>query len=111
LLVGFGRWGSRDPWLGIPVDWSHISGAKVIVESTLPEINVDLSQGTHFFHNINSFQVSYFSVHHAGKYPIDWNWLEQQTVVSDEQFIRHVNLNKPILVKVDGRTSRGVILK
>ncbi len=111
LLLGFGRWGSRDPWLGIPVNWSHISGAKVIVESTLPEINVDLSQGTHFFHNINSFQVSYFSIHHAGKYPVDWNWLEQQTVVSDEQFIRHVNLNKPILVKVDGRTGRGVILK
>ncbi|MBN2602157.1 MAG: hypothetical protein JXR87_09205 [Candidatus Marinimicrobia bacterium] len=111
LLIGFGRWGSRDPWLGIPVEWGQISGAKVIVESTLPEINVDLSQGTHFFHNINSFQVSYFSVHHSGKYKIDWNWLSRQQISKDKQFVRHVKLKHPICVKVDGRTSRGVIQK
>ena len=62
LLIGFGRWGSSDPWLGIPVEWSQISGAGAVVEATLPEMNVDLSQGSHFFHNISSFQVSYFSV-------------------------------------------------
>ncbi|MBU0711963.1 PEP/pyruvate-binding domain-containing protein [bacterium] len=111
LLIGFGRWGSRDPWLGIPVEWGQISSAKVIVESTLPEINVDLSQGTHFFHNINSFQVSYFSVHHSGKYKIDWDWLNQQPILSDQQFVRHIQLASPIRVKVDGRSSKGVIQK
>lgn len=111
LLIGFGRWGSRDPWLGIPVEWGQISGAKVIVESTLPEINVDLSQGTHFFHNINSFQVSYFSVHHSGKNKIDWEWLEQQPFSKDMQFVRHIELKSPIRVKVDGRSSKGVIEK
>ncbi|NIV03277.1 MAG: hypothetical protein GWN59_01180, partial [Calditrichae bacterium] len=75
LLIGFGRWGSSDPWLGTPVNWGQVCGAKVIVEATLPKMNVDLSQGSHFFHNINSFQVSYFSVSHSGPYSIDWDWL------------------------------------
>lgn len=111
VLIGFGRWGSRDPWLGTPVDWGQICGARVIVEATLPEINVDLSQGTHFFHNINNFQVSYFSVHHAGKYRIDWDWLSDQSTVWKGQFVRHVRLGQALLVKVDGRSSRGVIYK
>ncbi|GAB4373201.1 MAG: hypothetical protein Kow0042_16980 [Calditrichia bacterium] len=111
LLIGFGRWGSSDPWLGIPVDWGQICGAKVIVESTLPEINVDLSQGTHFFHNISSFQVSYFSLHHADRYKIDWDWLRQQKVVGESQFVKLIELPSPLTVKVDGRRGRGVILK
>ncbi|HTQ09707.1 MAG TPA: PEP/pyruvate-binding domain-containing protein, partial [Fimbriimonadaceae bacterium] len=75
LLIGFGRWGSSHPSLGIPVDWSQISGARTIVEATLPEMNVELSQGSHFFHNLSSFRASYFMVRHDGPFPIRWEWL------------------------------------
>ncbi len=111
LLIGFGRWGSSDPWLGIPVNWGQISGAKVIVEATLPSMDKELSQGSHFFHNITSFQVSYFSVHHSGQYPIDWQWLGQQRVLTETEFVRHVRLSNPLQVKVDGRSGRGAIYK
>ncbi len=111
MLIGFGRWGSSDPWLGIPANWGQISGAKVIVESMLENMNVDLSQGSHFFHNITSFSVLYFSVPFSGSFKIDWNWLEQKETVYETNLIRHVKLDTPLLVKVDGRTGRGVILK
>lgn len=111
LLIGFGRWGSSDPWLGIPVNWSQISGSKVIVESLLPNMNVDLSQGSHFFHNITSLQILYFSLPLRDEYKIDWDWLNSQKVKKDLRFVRHVELNKPLLIKVDGRKSKGVILK
>ena len=111
LLVGFGRWGSSDPWLGIPVKWGQISAARVIVESTLPDMNVELSQGTHFFHNLSSFQISYFSVKHSGHHKIDWNWLDEQKIVKETQFVKHVKLLSPLTVKIDGRTGRGVIKK
>jgi hypothetical protein len=111
LLIGFGRWGSSDPWLGIPVDWGQISGARAIVEATIPGMNVELSQGSHFFHNITSFQICYFSVNYMGEYKIDWDWLKKQKEVARTEFVRHVRLEKPLLIKVDGRRSRGVILK
>jgi hypothetical protein len=111
VLIGFGRWGSSDPWLGIPANWGQISAARIIVESSLPEMNVDLSQGSHFFHNLSSFQISYFSVKHTGKYEIDWNWLNQQKVVQETEFVRHIKLNSPLKVKVDGRSGVGVIKK
>lgn len=111
LLIGFGRWGSSDPWLGTPVQWGQISGAKVIVEATLPNMDIEMSQGAHFFHNISSFRVSYFSVKHSGKYPIDWAWLDAQTSVTETDFVRHVKLSAPLAVKVDGRTGKGVIRK
>jgi hypothetical protein len=111
LLIGFGRWGSADPWLGIPISWGQIAGAKVIVEATLPEMNVDLSQGSHFFHNLTSFQISYFSVKHSGPYKIDWKWLNEQSVVREFDFIKHVHLINPLKIKVDGRSGRGVIKK
>ncbi len=66
LLIGFGRWGSSHPTLGIPVNWSQIAGARAIVEATLPSMNVEPSQGSHFFHNLSSFRVSYFTVPHTG---------------------------------------------
>ncbi len=110
LLIGFGRWGSTDPWLGIPVYWGQINGAKVMVEATLPNMHVDLSQGSHFFHNLSSFQVSYFSVPHSGKYQIDWKWLNQQPMISETDSIRHVQLDEPIIIKVDGRSGYGVIM-
>jgi hypothetical protein len=109
LLIGFGRWGSSDPLGGIPVNFGQISGARVIVESTLPEMNFMLSQGSHFFHNITSFRVFYFSVPHWEKYTIDWSWLKKQQAVTETEFIRQVKLPAPLKVKVDGTTSRGVI--
>lgn len=111
LLVGFGRWGSSDPWLGVPVEWSDINGASAIVEATLPSMNVDLSQGSHFFHNISSFQVSYFSVRHSGRYAIDFDWLSKQPVVTETDLVRHVRVARPLVVRVDGRSGRGVVLR
>lgn len=109
LLVGFGRWGSSDPWLGIPVDWGQISGAKVIVEATLPSMNVEPSQGAHFFHNILGNGVAYLSAHHAAPRCIDWAWLEAQAVVTETEFVRHAALEAPLDVRVDGRSGRGGI--
>ncbi|HEX9834673.1 MAG TPA: hypothetical protein VGA66_16605, partial [Mycobacterium sp.] len=111
LLIGLGRWGSSDPWLGIPVNWGQISGAKVLVEATLPNMDKEISQGSHFFHNLASFQVSYFAVRHSGKYQIDWPWLAAQPPVAETQFVRQVKLSQPLRVKVDGRSGRGVVKK
>ncbi len=110
LLIGFGRWGSSDPWLGIPVEWGQVSGARAIVEATRPGMDTELSQGAHFFHNLSSFRVFYFSVHHAGDHRIDWAWLERQRETTRTEFVRHVRLDSPLVVKVDGRKGRGVIL-
>jgi hypothetical protein len=109
LLIGFGRWGSADPWLGIPVNWGQICAAKVIVEATLPDMNVQPSQGSHFFHNITSFQVSYFSVHHERRPNIDWEWLRAQPTVAETEHARRVRCQTPLRVKVDGRSGRGGI--
>ncbi len=114
LLVGFGRWGSSDPWLGIPAEWGQLSGAAVIVESTLPEMNVEPSQGAHFFHNLISFEVPYLCVAHYDREDgrsrtVDWDWLDAQPSATESGYLRHVRLEKPILVKVDGRTGRGAV--
>ena len=109
LLIGFGRWGSSDPWLGTPVDWGQICGAKVIIEATLPNMNVDPSQGSHFFHNISSFKVSYLSVRFDRDRPIDWGWLGAQESVAETDHVRHVRLRAPLRIKVDGRKGRGAI--
>jgi hypothetical protein len=110
LLIGFGRWGSSHSSLGIPVDWSQISGARAIVEATLPEMNVELSQGSHFFHNLSSFRASYFMVQHGRNFGINWEWLNRQPVERQTEFIRHVRPLEKLSVRVDGRTARGVIL-
>ena len=110
LLIGFGRWGSSHPSLGIPVDWSQISGARAIVEATLPEMNVELSQGSHFFHNLSSFRASYFMVQHGRRFGINWDWLNLQPIAHETELIRHVRPTNRIAVRVDGRTARGVIL-
>lgn len=114
LLIGFGRWGSSDPWLGIPVSWGQIAGARVIVESTLPGMDVEASQGAHFFHNIISFEVFYLCVGHArrastDRAPLDWAWLQEQPAVEETDHVRHVRLDPPLLVKVDGRSGRGAV--
>ena len=110
LLIGFGRWGSTHVSLGIPVDWSQISGARAIIEATLPDMNVELSQGSHFFHNLSSFRASYFMVRHDGPFPINWDWLNRQPVVSETELVRHVRPSVPLSVRVDGRSARGVVL-
>ena len=109
-LLGFGRWGSSQSNLGIPVAWSQIAGARVIVEATLPGFEVDLSQASHFFHNLASFRAMYFMVRHDERPGIAWEWLERQPVVDEGQFVRHVRPAEPLLVRVDGRSARGVML-
>jgi len=110
LLIGFGRWGSSDPWLGIPVAWSQICQARAIVEAAVEGVRVDPSQGSHFFHNVSSFGVSYFTVR-AGDEAIDWAWLDGQEASSESEFVRHVRLEHPLKVVVDGRSSRGAIYR
>lgn len=110
MLIGFGRWGTSDEWLGIPVNWSQISAAKVVMELTLPSINPDLSQGAHFFHNMTSFEVLYFSIK-SFKNNIDWDWLIKQEVINETKFLKHVKLKQALKIMVDGRKSKGVILK
>jgi len=110
LLIGFGRWGSSHPSLGIPVDWTQISGARTIVEATLPEMNVELSQGSHFFHNLSSFRTCYFMVQHGSRSVINWEWLNRQRVIHETELIRHIRPTVSLSVRVDGRSRRGVIL-
>jgi len=109
LLVVLGRLGTSDPWLGIPVKWGQVSGAKVVVEASTSDMSVDMSQGSHFFHNVTCLQVLYFSTDKTGQYPVNWEWLERQKEVRDSQFMRHVAVEAPLHVKVDGKVGRGVI--
>jgi hypothetical protein len=111
IAIGVGRWGSSDPSLGIPVVWSQIAGAKVIVEVMTEAMNIELSQGSHFFHNLSSFRVPYFSVPLGRRAAIDWSWLDRQKLVAESRHVRHVEFDRPLAVRVDGRTGRGVILK
>jgi hypothetical protein len=108
LLVGFGRWGSSDPWLGIPVRWDQISGARGIVEATLPQMNPEPSQGSHFFHNLTSFSVLYLTVPFGTGRGVDWGWLQGREVVARTPHVRHVRTGAPLLLRVDGRSRRGV---
>jgi len=111
LLIGYGRWGTTDDWAGIPVDWSNISAAKVIAEVGLINVIQEMSQGSHFFHNVTSFKVHYFSIPYNSDYGIDWGWLNENELVEETNFIRHMRLEKPLMVKTDGRTGKGVVLK
>jgi CheY-like chemotaxis protein len=112
ILIGPGRWGSADPWLGIPVKWSQISAARLIVESGLKNYRIDPSQGTHFFQNITSFRVGYFTINpydKEGFYDVDW--LDRLDVVFEDDFVRHVRFDKPLEVMIDGKRHIGVIMK
>ena len=112
LLIGVGRWGSLDPWLGIPVKWDQISGAKVIVEAGFKDMEVDPSQGSHFFHNITSFRISYFTVNSTAQDGfVDWEWLRMKPAVEEKRFVRHIRLENPIVAKVDGHQNKGIIPK
>jgi hypothetical protein len=112
LLIGVGRWGSLDSWLGIPVTWENISGARAIVEANFKDFDVQPSQGSHFFQNLTSFKVGYFTVNrHLGKGMLDWEWLESLEPIQKHQFVTHVRTNSPITIKINGRENRGIILK
>ena len=112
VLVGPGRWGSSDPWLGIPVKWPHISCARVIVECGLENYRVDPSQGTHFFQNLTSFGVGYFTINpFKGDGSFDEAYLNALPATYETQYIRHVHFDSPIVIKMDGRKSLGVVLK
>jgi hypothetical protein len=109
VLIGFGRWGSSDPWLGVPVDWGQISGVGCIVEATLPDMTPDLSQGSHFFHNMIGFGVYYLSVRHTDSHAIRWDWMDGVPAVSETELVRHIRLPSPLSIRVDGRSGRGMI--
>ena len=112
VLIGVGRWGSLDPWLGIPVTWDQIAGASVIVESGFKDFNVTPSQGSHFFQNITSFRVGYFTVNSFTRLGyIDWDWLRQQPAAEELHFTRHLQFDEPIVAKINGRKNIGIILK
>jgi CheY-like chemotaxis protein len=112
LLIGVGRWGSADPWLGIPVTWEQIAGARVIVESGFRDFRVTPSQGSHFFQNLTSFQVGYFTVNaDVGEGFVRWDWLAAQPAVSERGGLRHLRFDQPIVVRMNGRRNQGVIFK
>ncbi|MDX9947434.1 MAG: PEP/pyruvate-binding domain-containing protein [Bacteroidales bacterium] len=112
VLIGPGRWGSTDPWLGIPVRWPQISAARIIVESGLKTYRIDPSQGTHFFQNLTSFRVGYFTINpyiNEGSYDVEFlNGIKSKY---EDEHLRHIRFEKPLEIMVDGKTHRGVIMK
>jgi len=112
LLIGVGRWGSTEPWLGIPVEWDEISGARVIVEAGFRDFRVTPSQGSHFFQNLTAFRIGYFTVNpDAGEGSVDWQWLTEQPALQEQGCVRHLHFVNPIHVVMNSRTSQGVIFK
>jgi hypothetical protein len=116
ILIGPGRWGSADPWLGIPVQWSQISKARVIVEASPKGYNVDPSQGTHFFQNITSLRIGYLTVPPGaskGEFSsfVDWDYLDALPNHSNSEFLRHVRVDECFVVHIDGRKGQGIITK
>ncbi len=112
ILIGPGRWGSADRWLGIPVDWSQISNARTMVETPMEDIMVEPSHGSHFFHNVTSLGIPYLTVTKKSEIDfVDWEWLESLPVTEEKKFVKYVHLDSPMVVKIDGRTGVGVIFK
>jgi hypothetical protein len=112
VIIGPGRWGSSDPWLGIPVKWAQISAARLIVESGLKNYRIDPSQGTHFFQNLTSFRVGYFTINpfiKEGFYDVDY--LNKLKVEYEDDFIRHVKFERALEIMIDGKRHIGVIMK
>jgi hypothetical protein len=112
VLVGPGRWGSSDTWLGIPVKWPHISAARVIVEAGLNTYQVDPSQGTHFFQNLTSFGVGYFTINaFRGEGIYRQDWLDSLPAVEETKYLRRIHFEHPLVVKMDGKKKIGVVMK
>ncbi|MBI71927.1 MAG: hypothetical protein CMG61_00460 [Candidatus Marinimicrobia bacterium] len=110
LLIGPGRWGSSDPWLGIPVNWEQITNAKSIIEIGIDKLNPDPSFGSHFFQNLTSLMISYFTLGYRDyKKNIDWNWLSKQNHIKKSKYVNIVSLNEPLIIQVDGTKGNGLI--
>ena len=111
VLIGPGRWGSSDYWLGIPVKWPHISAARVIVEAGLKNYHVDPSQGTHFFQNLTSFGVGYFTINtYVGDGVLQQSVLDAMPAVEETDYVRHVRFDRPLKIMMDGKKQTGVVL-
>ncbi|MBQ7988523.1 MAG: phosphoenolpyruvate synthase, partial [Bacteroidaceae bacterium] len=111
ILIGPGRWGSSDYWLGIPVKWPHISAARVIVEAGLKNYHVDPSQGTHFFQNLTSFGVGYFNINtYTGDGVLQQKILDDMPAVEETEYVRHVRFEKPLKIMMDGKKQHAVVL-
>lgn len=112
ILIGPGRWGSSDPWLGIPVKWAQISAARIIIESGLENYRIDPSQGTHFFQNLTSFRVGYLTINpylNDGYYDVDF--LLNENSLYEDDYIKHVRFAQPCVSMIDGKTNKGIIYK
>ena len=109
LLIGPGRWGSADPFLGIPVSWNEITAVGAIVETSFREIQAEPSLGSHFFHNVTSLGINYFTIADEPEF-IDWTQITGMPYIKEEKYIAQIRLPEPLLLKVDGRSSRGVII-
>jgi hypothetical protein len=110
LLIGPGRWGSADRWLGIPVKWTDISAVKAVVETATEGLRADPSQGSHFFHNITSLDISYLTASSSSQDFVDWAWLKAQPAATATHHLRHLQLAQPLTIKIDGKKSEGVII-
>lgn len=112
ILIGFGRWGTSDPWLGIPVEWHQMASAQVIIEANRPNFNIEPSLGSHFFHNLTSLGLGYFHIPRTtDKEFINWEWVKQQTVHRLSRHVRHIRMEQPFQVKINPHGAEGVILK
>jgi len=110
LLLGPGRWGSADRWLGIPVKWNDIYAVKAVVETATAALRADPSQGSHFFHNITSLDITYLTTGVNGEDFVDWEWLKAQPTETTTAHLRHVRLERPLTIKIDGRRSQAVVI-
>jgi Pyruvate phosphate dikinase, AMP/ATP-binding domain len=112
LLIGLGRWGSSDPWLGIPVAWDEISNVGAIVESGIKGFNIDLSMGTHFFQNMTSLRLPFLSTpFNDKKCFVDWEWLDSITPEKETTYLKHLSFDSPFEIRIDGRKGNGIIVK
>ena len=112
ILIGPGRWGSSDPWLGIPVEWDQISKAKVIIEYGMKSFPVDPSFGSHFFQNVTSMRIGYFTIDHKNKDDLlDTKWIKNQNSKKSTKFIDWIELDEPLAVSIDGQNGKGEIIK
>jgi hypothetical protein len=99
ILMGYGRWGTSDPWLGIPVEWYHISNARIVIEANLDGFHVDPSQGSHFFHNLTSLGLGYFHIPKptpGEREFIDWEWIKNQKVSRETKYVKHLRFSNPL---------------
>ena len=110
LLIGPGRWGTLDPWLGIPVNWKQISNAKTIIELGIDNLNPEPSYGSHFFQNLTSMHIGYFTIEkNKYKESIDWKWMKSQKVIKEKTYVKLIELKNELLIIIDGHNGKGII--